>query len=74
MSRGVSSRSCLKFDSKRFMLTILAPGGFEAFFREVYEAGYRLPEDMERVRGVGKRFQLDFTGPPMSGREAARGG
>ncbi|MDQ2090981.1 cupin domain-containing protein [Marimonas arenosa] len=47
------------------MLTMLTPGGFERFFCEMVAGGYRLPEDMGRVRAVAEQYQLEFTGPPL---------
>jgi mannose-6-phosphate isomerase-like protein (cupin superfamily) len=46
-------------------LVILTPGGFEGFFVEMAKHGYRIPDDMGSVIEAGKRFHLDFTGPPL---------
>ncbi|MDU8929455.1 cupin domain-containing protein [Alisedimentitalea sp. MJ-SS2] len=51
------------------MLTIVSPGGFEEFFREMAEGQYVLPRDMEAVEAVAEKYQLHFTGPPLSGRK-----
>ncbi|MBY6003107.1 cupin domain-containing protein [Salipiger bermudensis] len=48
-------------------LIILNPGGFEGFFAEMAERACRIPEDMEDVVATGKRYHLDFTGPPLDG-------
>ncbi|WP_137701307.1 cupin domain-containing protein [Marimonas lutisalis] len=56
------------------MLTMLTPGGFEEFFREVAEGGFTLPEDMGRVCEVAEKYQLVFTGPPLGGREDPKKG
>lgn len=46
-------------------LIILTPGGFEGFFVEMAKHGYGIPDDMGSVVEAGKRFHLDFTGPPL---------
>ena len=46
-------------------LVILTPGGFEGFFAAMAEARCRIPEDMDRVVADGRRFNMDFTGPPL---------
>ncbi|MDU8910114.1 cupin domain-containing protein [Aestuariicoccus sp. MJ-SS9] len=47
-------------------LVILTPGGFEGFFAAMSEKDCRIPEDMPAIAETGKRFHLDFTGPPLS--------
>ena len=49
------------------MLTVLTPGGFEDFFREMAAGGYELPRDMAAVRPIAERYALDFTGTPLDG-------
>jgi quercetin dioxygenase-like cupin family protein len=46
-------------------LTILTPGGFEAFFAEMARGGFRIPEDMEQIAAAAARHHLRFTGPPL---------
>jgi quercetin dioxygenase-like cupin family protein len=46
-------------------LTILTPSGFENFFAEMAQAGYRIPEDMEQIGASAARHSLRFTGPPL---------
>jgi len=46
-------------------LTILTPGGFEAFFNAMARKQYRVPEDMEAIEACARRYHLTFTGPPM---------
>lgn len=46
-------------------LTILTPGGFEAFFTEMAKANFRIPDDMAQISEVAARFNLSFTGPPL---------
>lgn len=46
-------------------LVVLTPGGFESFFTEMAEGGFRIPEDMERINAAAARHNLRFTGPPL---------
>ena len=46
-------------------LIILTPGGFENFFAEMAEGGFRIPEDMEQIGASAARHGLRFTGPPF---------
>ena len=46
--------------------TILSPGGFEAFFVEMAQGQFRIPEDMPQVLAVASRHNLRFTGPPLA--------
>jgi quercetin dioxygenase-like cupin family protein len=46
-------------------LVILTPGGFEGFFAEMAQGGFRIPEDMEQVSASAARHNLRFTGPPL---------
>jgi quercetin dioxygenase-like cupin family protein len=46
-------------------LVILTPGGFEGFFAEMAQGGFRIPEDMEQVGASAARHSLRFTGPPI---------
>lgn len=46
-------------------LVILTPGGFEAFFRQMSDRAYRIPQDMEKAVEIGRTFDLEFTGPPL---------
>ena len=48
------------------MLTIMTPGGFEDFFTEMAEGGYRIPQDMGPIMEIAARYQLRFTGPPLA--------
>ena len=54
----VSSQPCRHF-------VILTPAGFEGFFAEMAQAGYRIPEDMEAVNRIAADYHLSFTGPPL---------
>jgi quercetin dioxygenase-like cupin family protein len=46
-------------------LTIHTPGGFETFFAEMAQGGFRIPEDMEQITAAAARHNLRFTGPPL---------
>jgi quercetin dioxygenase-like cupin family protein len=46
-------------------LTIHTPGGFETFFAEMAQGGFRIPEDMEQIATAAARHNLRFTGPPL---------
>jgi quercetin dioxygenase-like cupin family protein len=46
-------------------LVILTPGGFEAFFTEMAEGQFNIPEDMAAIEEAAKRYNLRFTGPPL---------
>lgn len=46
-------------------LTILTPGGFENFFAEMAQGGFRIPDDMEQISAAAARHNLRFTGPPL---------
>ena len=47
------------------MLTVLTPGGFEAFFAEVAATGLEVPRDIPAMRRISKMFQLEIVGPPL---------
>ena len=47
------------------MLTIMTPGGFEGFFVEMARDQLRLSQDADRIFAIAKRYELEFTGPPM---------
>lgn len=46
-------------------LVILTPGGFESFFAEMAQGGFRIPEDMQQIGTTAARHSLRFTGPPL---------
>lgn len=48
-------------------LVILTPGGFEGFFAEMARERLQIPEDMAAVTEAAARYNLTFTGPPLSG-------
>lgn len=47
-------------------LVILTPGGFEGFFDEMAAGQFRIPQDMQVITEIASRYQLTFTGPPLS--------
>lgn len=46
-------------------LVILTPGGFDTFFAEMAEGGFRIPEDMDAINESAARHNMRFTGPPL---------
>jgi quercetin dioxygenase-like cupin family protein len=46
-------------------LTILTPSGFETFFAEMAQGGFRIPDDMDQIADAAARHSLRFTGPPL---------
>ena len=46
-------------------LVILTPGGFEGFFAEMARGRYAIPEALERIDPIARRYHLEFTGPPL---------
>lgn len=46
-------------------ILLLTPSGFENFFAEMAQGGYRIPEDMPAVAESAGRHNLAFTGPPL---------
>ena len=47
-------------------LVILTPGGFEGFFAEMAAGHLRIPQDMPEITKIASKYQLTFTGPPLS--------
>ena len=47
-------------------LVILTPGGFEGFFAEMAAGQFCIPQDMPEITEIASRYQLTFTGPPLS--------
>jgi len=46
-------------------LLVLSPGGFEAFFADMAQGRFRIPEDMDQIAASAARRGLRFTGPPL---------
>jgi quercetin dioxygenase-like cupin family protein len=46
-------------------LLVLNPGGFEAFFADMAQGRFRIPEDMDQIAAAAVRRGLRFTGPPL---------
>jgi hypothetical protein len=43
----------------------MTPGGFDTFFAEMAEGGFRIPEDMDAINESAARHNMRFTGPPL---------
>lgn len=54
------------------MLTLFSPAGFEAFFAEMAEGEYRIPEDMPEITRIGVEHHVTFTGPPLDAAQTTR--
>lgn len=65
MPRGVEHAFRVAGEQPARMLTMLTPGGFEAYFLEMGRNGYRIPEDMVAVAGSAAGYGVTFTGPPL---------
>jgi quercetin dioxygenase-like cupin family protein len=46
-------------------LIVLTPGGFEAFFVDMAQGSFRVPEDMDYIAESAARHGMRFTGPPL---------
>ncbi|MHA6344572.1 cupin domain-containing protein [Roseivivax sp. CAU 1761] len=64
--RGTEHTYRVVSDAPSRHLVILSPGGFEGFFAEMAAENLRVPEDMARIAEIGRRYHLDFTGPPLA--------
>ncbi|WP_431299824.1 cupin domain-containing protein [Tabrizicola sp. BL-A-41-H6] len=53
-------------------LVIMTPGGFEGFFAEMAKGQFRIPDDMGQIAAIAVRFNLSFTGPPLSAEDVQR--
>jgi mannose-6-phosphate isomerase-like protein (cupin superfamily) len=47
------------------MLTTVVPGGLDDFLIEIEVAGFKLPDDLERLVALGARYGHEFVGPPL---------
>ena len=65
MPRGVEHTFRVAGDRPARMLTMLTPGGLEAYFLEMGSNHYRIPEDMGAVAGSAANYGVTFTGPPL---------
>jgi quercetin dioxygenase-like cupin family protein len=63
--RGTAHAFRVIGDRPARMVTIMTPGGFEGFFAEVAEKNCRVPEDMDVLAEIGRRFNVVFVGPPL---------
>ena len=63
--RGTEHSFCVRGDAPARMMTVMTPGGFEGFFRQMALEACRIPADMARIAAVGATYQVEFTGPPL---------
>lgn len=47
-------------------LTILGPGGFEAFFQKMAADALQIPQDMTVIKEIAQHHHLTFTGPSLA--------
>ena len=64
--RGTEHTFCVRGTMPARMMTVMTPGGFEAFFREMAQGGYLIPQDMAQIAAIAARYDTDFTGPPLT--------
>ena len=76
--RGVPHTFVIEGGAPGRLLTLLTPGGSEAFFAEAGRAAEGpglpppAPPDLERLAGIAARFDMEFVGPPLAPGEADR--
>lgn len=63
--RGTEHSFCVRGNSPARMLTVMTPGGFEGFFREMAAGKFRIPQDMDRIVPIAAAFHQEMTGPPL---------
>lgn len=63
--RGIEHCFRIIGDQPARMMTIMTPGGFEQFFVEVASENLSPPQDMARISEIGRKYNLEFTGPPL---------
>lgn len=63
--RGTEHGFCVRGDGAARMMTVMTPGGFEGFFREMATGNYRIPQDMGQIVPIAAAYHLEFTGPPL---------
>jgi quercetin dioxygenase-like cupin family protein len=66
LPRGIEHSFIVLGPSPARLLTTVTPGGFEGFFPDVAREKLRIPEDLPRLREVGKLYRTEFTGPPLT--------
>ena len=47
------------------MLTTVVLGGLDDFLIEIEARGFKLPDDLEQLVALGKRYGHEFIGPPL---------
>jgi len=61
--RGKRHTFRVKGDGPGRNLTVVTPGGFEAFFIDMAAEDLQIPRDMAHIFEVAARYSLEFTGP-----------
>jgi|SRR5215471_17867024 len=46
------------------ILVTLRPGGFEGFFDEIDSLPHDVPPDLEQVKSIARRYNVEILGPP----------
>lgn len=64
--RGTVHTFCVRGHKPARMLTVMTPGGFEGFFREMSKGAFRIPQDMAQIVAIASAYHLEFTGPPLT--------
>lgn len=65
MPRGMEHTFRVTGDQPARMLTMLTPGGLEAYFLEMGSNRYRIPEDIGAVATSAANYGVIITGPPL---------
>lgn len=47
-------------------LTVLTPGGFEGFFAEMAQGGFRMPQDLAAVTAIAASYGSHLLGPGLA--------
>jgi quercetin dioxygenase-like cupin family protein len=47
-------------------ITVLTPGGMEAFFQDMAAGDYQIPEELAEITQIAARYDLEFVGPPLN--------
>ena len=78
LPRGVPHTFVVEGDQPARMLTLITPGGGEAFFREAGRPADRdglppaAPPDFDALKRASAMFESDIVGPPMAPTRTAR--
>jgi mannose-6-phosphate isomerase-like protein (cupin superfamily) len=63
--RGTLHSFCVRGTEPARMMTVMTPGGFEGFFREMAAEGLRIPQDMARIAAISAKYHQEMVGPPL---------